>query len=337
MPEAYQKDMVIPNTINLKVHKLFIVLIIIQSLFLFFLYQCFTDKITEEKFRILQEYYEKIAEISSNKITSQMHKVGNNTQNEEVLFKINISDLEICGDKCINYSVFRLRAIIDSYVPNFIYYKIMLNRNFLYSNAKIENYQLEKSHHLNSSTQLDISVSIEPFFWDKMEKSIRKPFWIISLVSIINILLFFFIFQKLFKFLGKEYDGYFKDKYNKELEVNKAYFMNKIWSSNFNRQKDLEINCIFASEANKIALSTVDVSGHNDIETPKDSMLNDFDDMLPCSIVLYQNDKIEEFSIKDLTELFTSRFAQENENISVSIISKTKKRYVFLLKQLYIK
>jgi len=35
--------------------------------------------------------------------------------------------------------------------------------------------------------------------------------------------------------------------------------MNKIWNLNFNKQKDLEINCLLAVEANQIALNSLRV------------------------------------------------------------------------------
>ena len=52
--------------------------------------------------------------------------------------------------------------------------------------------------------------------------------------------------------------------------------MNKIWNLNFNKQKDLEINCLLAIEANKLSLT--DENTNNQESILKDSRLKNFSD-----------------------------------------------------------
>ena len=81
-------------------------------------------------------------------------------------------------------------------MPEFIYYNIELNNKFLYSNIKYQNYQIEKMHHLNDHNQFNISIAIDKTCWSKVSKEIKKPFWIITFFTLINILLSHMFFFK---------------------------------------------------------------------------------------------------------------------------------------------
>ena len=95
---------------------------------------------------------------------------------------------------------------------------------------------------------------------------------------------------------------------------------NKVFITYFNKQKDLEINCLFAQEANRVALSVVHSS--DQVDVIKDRKLKIYGDKLPCSIVLFQDNHIEEINTSKLIDLFTDRFNKENDNISVVISSE---------------
>jgi hypothetical protein len=321
------------------ISKLLAFIVIVYSVCITVLYQYYQGRVEIEKRRILQDYYDKIVKISANKIGSLATKLSSNVQN--VSIDLGIAEIKICNVKCINHNLFRFGALIDQYMPEFIYYKIDLNNKFLYSNNKIPDYQIEKIHRLNAYNQFNISLAIDQLYWSKVEKKIKKPLRMIASFAIVNIL-FLYIFSKfLFKSFNKVYKLHYQNKYKEELEQLKLSYkeelkrckdslMNKIWNLNFNRQKDLEINCLFALEANQIALINDD---HEN--TLKCSKLKNSGNKLPCSIILYQEDKIEEINTKELIDIFNDRFGQEDENISVQISSKTKKVYFASKASLY--
>jgi hypothetical protein len=326
------------------VSKILAFIAIIYSVFIIFLYQYYQDKAEIKKTEILQDYYNKIVQVSTNKINSLIQQLSSNLQSPNILISTSANDLKICHDKCINYNLFRFGALIDQYIPEFIYYKIELNKNFLYSNIKNQNYQIEKIYHLNDYNQFSISLAINKLYWDKTETGIKKPFWIITLFAIANILLLYILSKISFKNFNNEYTLHYDNKYkeeldqlkfnhNKELDDYKSSSMKKIWNLNFNKQKDLEINCLLAWEANKIALIEENANDHETMI--KDCRLKNASDKVPCSIVLYQEDKIEEINVTQLVELFNNRFNQEDENISVQITGKVKVVYFASKASLY--
>ena len=53
----------------------------------------------------------------------------------------------------------------------------------------------------------------------------------------------------------------------------------------------------------------------------KDFRFKNYGNKVPCSILLYQNNGIEEINVTKFTEMFTARFGQEDDNISLIISS----------------
>ncbi|WP_341753607.1 hypothetical protein [Candidatus Tisiphia endosymbiont of Dioctria rufipes] len=115
-----------------------------------------------EKTQILQNQYNKIVEVSMDKISSLAYHLSSNIQEKNISINSNISELEICNEaeKCINYNLFHFGALLNKHIPEFIYYKIELNKKFLYSNIKTQNYQIDKTYPINASNQLNISLAI---------------------------------------------------------------------------------------------------------------------------------------------------------------------------------
>ncbi|MDP5021295.1 MAG: hypothetical protein NWP91_06160 [Rickettsiaceae bacterium] len=319
-----------------KVYQILACIIIIYGVFIIFLYQSYQDKAEIQKATILHDYYKKISEVSVKKINSLTQQISSNIQNNNISIKANNNDLEVCDNKCINYNLFRFGASIDQYIPEFIYYKIELNNKFLYSNAKYQNYQIEKIYHLNDYNQFNISVAIDKIHLSKVNKETRKPFWIILFFTLGNILLLYIIAIFFFNNFDKEYKGHYQKKYkedlrqlklshSKELRNSKDYLMNKIWNLNFHKQKDLEINCLLAKEANKLSITDGNLNDQDALL--KDSRLQNSSDKIPCSIILYQENKLEEINVAQLIDLFKDRFNQENDNILVKITGKAKVVY----------
>lgn len=339
-----ERSLLYLDRLKQNVSKILTFIVVIYGICIMLLYQSYQDKAEIEKVQILQDYYNKIVKVSTDKINSLTGQLLSNLQSQNISINTNATNIEICSDKCINYNLFRFGALIDQYIPEFIYYKIELNKKFLYSNIKIQNYQIEKIYHLNDYNQFSISLAIDKLYWSKVEAEIKKPLWIITLFALANILLLYILSKISFKSFNKEYTLYYQNKYKEELDqlkfnhgeelkVCKDSLMNKIWNINFNKQKDLEINCLLALEANKIALIDKD---SNDQETMiKDCRLKNSSDKVPCSIILYQEDKIEEINVAQLIDLFNDRFNQEDENISVQITSRTKEVYFASKASLY--
>ena len=326
------------------VYKILTFIIIIYGACIMLLYLSYQDKAEIRKEEILKDYYSKIVKVSTNKINSLVGQLSSSLQSQNISINTNASDLEVCSDKCINYNLFRFGSLIDQHIPEFIYYKIELNKKFLYSNTKVQSYQIEKTYHLNNYNQFSISLAINKLYWTKVEAEIKNPFWMVTWFVIVNILLLYFLSKISFKSFNKEYTLHYQNKYKEELDQLKFIhseelkgckdsLMNKIWNLNFNKQKDLEINCLLAWEANQIAL--ID-ENDNDQETMiKDCRLKNSSDKVPCSIILYQEDKIEEINVAQLIDLFNDRFNQEDENISVQIISRVKEVYFSSKASLY--
>ncbi|WP_367363709.1 hypothetical protein [Candidatus Tisiphia endosymbiont of Nedyus quadrimaculatus] len=318
--------------------KIFILIFIAYSTIIASLYKYYNAKVEMEKTQILQNQYNKIVEVSMDKISALAYHLSSNIQEKNISINSNISELEICNEaeKCINYNLFHFGALLNKHIPEFIYYKIELNKKFLYSNIKTQNYQIDKTYPINISNQLNISLAINSIYWHKVKADIKRPFWILTAFITANLLLLYFLFRSLFKNLNKSYALHYQDKYATELEQLKFNYqqelkncetslMRKIWNNDFNKQKDLEINCLFAQEANQISL--LDKSSNNQEDMIKDYRLKNFGDKVPCSILLYQENKIEEINASKLVDLFTDRFNQEDENISVEILSKAKVLY----------
>ena len=271
--------------------------------------------------------------MSIGKIGSLVQHLSTTIQNPDISINTNTSDLEVCSDKCVSYNIFRFGALLGRYIPEYIHYKIELNKNFLYTNFREQNYQIEKVHHINDRNQLNIHLSIDNIFWSKLEAEIQKPLKLLILIITSSILSLYGLYKIFIKSLNKAYMldyqanykeelEHLKSEHQQELKNCKTSLMNKIWNLGFNKQKDLEINCLLAQEANKIALVDANLNEQGDII--KDSRLQNFSDQIPCSIILYKNNQLEEIKVEELINLFTDRFDQENENITIKIVRQNK-------------
>ncbi|WP_425364008.1 hypothetical protein [Candidatus Tisiphia endosymbiont of Hybos culiciformis] len=318
--------------------KIFTLIFIVYSTIIISLYQYYNDKVEVKKTQILQTQYDKILEVSMNKLSSLAYYLSSNIQDKNISINSTSSEIEICNEalQCKNYNIFLFGESLNRNIPEFINYKIELNKNFLYSNIKIQNYQMDKIYHINDSHQLNISLAINSVFWHKVETDIKRSFWILTASIIANMLLLYVLLKISFNSFSKSYALHYQDEYAAELEQLKfehqqelkhceISLMKKIWNNDFNKQKDLEINCLFAQEANQISL--IDNNSNNQEDMLKDYRLKNFGDKVPCSIVLYQENKIEEIDTTKLVDLFIDRFNQEDENISFEISSKAKILY----------
>ncbi|MCC8371305.1 MAG: hypothetical protein LN568_00830 [Rickettsia endosymbiont of Pseudomimeciton antennatum] len=315
--------------------KIFTLIFIVYSTIIISLYQYYNDKVEVEKAQVLQTYYNKIVEVSMKKLSSSAHYLSSNIHENNISINNNSSEIEICNEelKCRYCNIFHLGELLNQNIPEFICYKIELDKNFLYLNIKIQNYQMDKIYHINDSHQLNISLAINSVYWHKVATDIKRPFWILTAFITANMALLYVLLKISFSSFNKSYALHYQDEHAAELEQLKfdhqrelknceTSLMKKIWNNDFNKQKDLEINCLFAQEANQISL--LDNNSNNQEDMIKDYRLKNFGDKVPCSIVLCQENKIEEIDTTKLVDLFIDRFSQEDENISFEISSKAK-------------
>ena len=59
---------------------------------------------------------------------------------------INQSDIKSCyKNQCIKSNLFEFASVFDKYIPNYIHYKIDINKQVLHRDRKISSYELERS------------------------------------------------------------------------------------------------------------------------------------------------------------------------------------------------
>ncbi|HJD57182.1 hypothetical protein [Candidatus Tisiphia endosymbiont of Ptychoptera albimana] len=318
--------------------KIFTLIFVFYITIIISLYKCYNNKVKMEKAQVLQTQYNKIVEVSMHKLTSLSHRLSSSIEESNISINSNSSEIEICNEAlvCTNCSFFRFGELLNRNIPEFIHYKIELNKTFIYSNLKVQNYQIETTYHINDSHQLNISLAINSVYWHKVVTDIKRPFWLLTAFITANMVLLYVLLKISFSNFNKSYALHYQDKHFAELEQLKlnhqqelkdceTFLMKKIWNNDFNKQKDLEINCLFAQEANQISL--LDNNSDNQEDMLKDYRLRNFGDKVPCSITLYQENKIEEIDTTKLVDLFIDRFNQEDENISFKISSKAKILY----------
>lgn len=305
--------------------KLFLSLLVIYFLSFTLMYKHYDNKAKETKQQIIQHYYNEILDVILKEIKRLAAKQLINLQTSDSTIEADLRYIKICQkSKCFNYNLFKFAALIDKFIPKFIYYKIELNKKNLYANTKIQDYEVEKTYHISKYTQLTIALTIDQRFWQKEEFNIKKSFYTLSLASIISLLLFYILSQLILKYSNKLYQLYYNSKHQEilaqlntehqqQLKNNEVLLMEKIWNINFNRQKDIEINHLLAHAANQIAYG-------------KQDKLN-LIDQVPCSIILYQPDCQERINVNKLVNIFTDRFTEEAVNILINISSSSNVVY----------
>ncbi len=180
-------------------------LIIFYLIFCLVLYKHYLNKIETERSIILQQYYDKVVSVSIEKLNSISRKILANIKDQDVMLVNDVRDIRICRDRCIDYSIFRLGNVIDKHIPEFIHFKIELNKNLLYSNFRENSYQLEKVYHINSGHQFVIGISIDKVFGEKLASDITQPFWTISYIIFASSTLVYFLYGLLIKCLLRSY------------------------------------------------------------------------------------------------------------------------------------
>lgn len=293
------------------------------------------------KTEILNSYYNLILNHSAKKLEYILDKLSTNANEGNISVNVEKSNIQVCSStKCIRDNIFEFSSMVDRYLPHFINYKIQINNQLLHFNNKLNAYDLEKTHHISSYNRLSIGVSMTPNYWNNLKFEILKPFFFIVIIFTFLLILFLFSIKFLINHFKNLYCSYFKDAYEKELTEAENHYKNelavkenilikKVWDLEYVREKDIELNYLFAQEANALAftmealdrITTLDKSGHNFFNYK-------YCKGFPCSIVLYYETRtLEKISVTSLMEAFSNRFVRPEDNVAVSIASTAENVY----------
>lgn len=266
----------------------------------------YQDKERNIKNELLNKNHSKITRLIIEELANVYHQLATTTDNSEVATTINNHTITACyRGVCSNFNLLKLRPLIERIIPKYIFYKIQLNEALLHSNTNLPSYGIEKSQLLNEKTILTVGLSIDEIFWQKRQSEIRESYNNIFIASLVFVALCSVLFKYLLRFYGIKIYQDFKKVFSSKEEV----LLNKIWSQEFKRKKELELNYLFIKKANKVILSKEGMAGS------ESSILK-----LPCNISLYQKNHSEKVSIIELKSFFSEMFSLE-KNISVSIVS----------------
>lgn len=293
-------------------------------------YACCKNETKMQKNKILTEYYNAIFDHSLFKLTYLLQKLPIEKSGVDTIISVGQLDIQACNkQQCVRSNLFEFASTLDKYIPNFIHYQIVINEQLLYSDIKVDNYELEKNYYINSDNQLSISIALDDQYWNKAKRQLFKPFVITATSSTLLLLLFILHNKRANKHSEKLYCSYYKDYYRDEVEKIKAEhkkefvlkenkLMQKIWNLEYGKEKDIELNYLFSQEASKLAMMSQGVKDPN-------SCGIDSSKIAPCSIILYSSDKeSEKIDTNDLVKVFSSRFVNSEDNISISINSLEK-------------
>jgi|GEM_PF-2582986 len=312
--------------------RIFIIVSIVYCLFVICIYQHYNNKVTEEKHELLQIYYSMILDATLNKINNLALKNSIDLQTSKVAVDVDTGHIRLCqATNCSSYDLFKIGTLMNKLIPKFINYKIELNKKLIYVNTKTQNYEIEKIYYINGDLQLNINLAVDDIEWAKTAFNFKKPFYLLSTVILSSFILLYILAQLILKYSNNLYKCYYQSKseallnqlqteHQQQLRNSETLWMKKIWNINFNKQRDLELNYLFSQEANQIAYSSEEEK--NDLL--KSDQLRNFANQIPCSIILYQPDKKEQIDVTKLITIFTNRFSEEDENISVNISSTLK-------------
>ena len=178
-------------------------------------YNCYNNEFKNRKNEILNEYYKIISNYSLIKLNHLLQKLPLDQSGIDTVISVDQSDILSCfKQQCIRSNLFEFTSIIDKYIPNFIYYRIDLNKQVLHRNIRIDDYELEKTYHINNYNQLSILVSADSKYWDKIKKQTIKPF-LVTIISSSFLLILFILSNKLLnKYNNKFYFSYYKNHYD---------------------------------------------------------------------------------------------------------------------------
>ncbi len=282
-------------------------------------YLCFMDEFKNRKNDILEQYYKIISTHTLTQLKDIFHRLSVDQSGVDTLIEMDKSDITVCFKlQCIRSNLFEFAYIFDKYMPDFVQYKIDINKKLLHRNIKLKNYELERTNYIKGSNQLSISVSIDPQYLNQIYQKTLKHFIVTFVAFNLFLILFVLLLRSIKKYTNKSYKNYYDVRLKEQITNHKTQLasiedklMKKIWNLEYSRSKEEEFNYLFCEELNKLAMIIQEV-GYEDLSTKNE--------ILPYSIPLYRKiKKSENISTLDLIEIFTSRFSDTENHISLNI------------------
>ncbi|MDX1916431.1 MAG: hypothetical protein SFT68_00395 [Rickettsiaceae bacterium] len=297
-------------------------------LFTSYIYAHYNQKAITEKEKLVDHYYDKLIEIATSNIHDLLLTFSSNPEIKDIRILLKNYNMELCSEEtCVNYDLFKFGLLINSYIPKYIHYKLALNDHPIYSNYHEYQYKIDKYYNISNNIRFRVNIDVDHLFWKQKEMEIKKPFWDIFLFITTLLIVVCLVYRMLISNVSNYWKSYYQQKheqilcditskYNKEFQALEDSILQKQWDLDFAKKKDLEINYLFAQEANQIAY----IEG---IKDGKISALDDYNyqniaDKVPCSIILLKQGEKEILDIAQIKKMFEQRFSTEEEKLIVN-------------------
>ena len=309
------------SIISLQKNWLRLIVFVIYTITLAIIYFHLNNEYRNRKEEILSGYHKIIFNHSFNKLNDLLRQLPYDSTGTGSSISIDRSDIQSCyKQQCVKNNLFEFASIFNKYIPEFISYKIEVNKQLLHRNNKVDDYELEKTNYINNHNQLSISLSANSKYWDSIRYQTFRPFFITFITLSLIVILFVIsigLIEKRMKNLYKSYyeaqQKSFEETYKTELTLKEDKLMKKIWNLEYSITKEAEFNYLFSREANKLAMI---------IQEMENTDFNHKNKFLPYTIPLYRKTtELENIDTAELAEIFTSRFSEIKDNILLNIQS----------------
>ncbi|MDP4708756.1 MAG: hypothetical protein NWS20_01965 [Rickettsiaceae bacterium] len=146
-----------------------------------------------------------------------------------------------------------------------VHYRIDVNKQLVNTNVRVNSYQLERHFPINNYNQLSIYIALDPKYLNKLQQQSAQPFLLTIVLSTLCLVIFLISNNQANKIFYNFYSQYFKKAFDSKLKIiiedyeNKILsmenaLMKKIWSLEYNKDRDKEFNRFFSQKANQLAL-----------------------------------------------------------------------------------
>jgi len=303
-------------------------LIFLSSVTISYVY--YKKDFASKKQAILQDNSQIIFNHSFIKFDNMISELPFNHNKKETTIKVKNSDIIVCNKKqCLKKNLFEFSSVLDQYISDYVYYRIDVNKQLVNTNVRVDSYQLERHFPINNYNQLSIYIALDPKYLNKLQQQSAQPFLITIVLSTLCLVLFLISNNQANKIFYSYYSQYFKKAFDSKLKIiiedyeNKILsrenaLMKKIWSLEYNKDRDKEFNRFFSQKANQLALFMQEAGNLSPekYENAKQS---------PCSIILYNEAaEKEQINAQDLIIDFSERFIDSEDNITITIAHTTE-------------
>ena len=129
---------------------------------IFFSLIFFNNHIRTKGDKILEEYYAMIFNHSIIKLRELIRRSPYFEKRGNTVLKIDKSDILVCsGERCTKNNLFEFSSVIEKYIPEYVNYRIDVNKHLLHRNIKKHNYRIEKSQYIDEHNQISVFISLD--------------------------------------------------------------------------------------------------------------------------------------------------------------------------------